>query len=409
MSAPPAELRRLRAELERELTGRILPYWMTRAADERNGGYVGLITADDDARHEDAPKGAIVHARIVWTFAAASRVLGDCAYRQAADRAVAFFRARFLDRAYGGVYWMVNADGTVRDARKHVYAQAFAIYALSEHYRATGDEASLEQARDIFRLVERHAHDAAHRGYQEAFGRDWVLLDDVRLSDEDADERKSMNTHLHLLEAYTNLYRVWPDELVERRLAELLDLFLGPIVDADGGHVVQFFDEDWTRKSRAVSYGHDIETSWLLLEAADALEDAALRARVRRVALRVAEQTLAEGFDRRHGGLFNAGGPDGVADTDKEWWPQAEAIVGFVSAYQEGGGEPFLRAAGATWDFVKAHVLDAERGEWRRRVARDGTPRPGREKVGPWKCPYHNGRACLELITRVAEPAAASP
>jgi len=427
----------MRAELAAELTGRILPYWMTRAADERNGGVVGLIDGDG-VRHEDAPKGSIVHARVLWTFAAAHRVLGDCAYRDAADRAAAYVRARFVDPAHGGVYWMVNADGTPRDERKHVYAQAFAIYALSEHVRATGDAGSLALARELFRLVERHAHDARHGGYQEAFSRDWVLLDDVRLSDEDADERKSMNTHLHLLEAYTNLYRVWPDDLVRRRLEELLGLFLDTIVDEDAGHVRQFFDEDWTPKSAAVSYGHDIETSWLLLEAADALEDPStgsgqapsaaesaltltpsaargkgkgsgqaglLRARARRVSLRVAGEVLGEGYDAESGGLFNEGGPDGVVDTDKEWWPQAEAIVGFVGAYQESGRETYLHAARATWAFVKAHVLDAEHGEWRHRVARDGTPRPGREKVGPWKCPYHNGRACLELIARVAEPA----
>ena len=388
----------LRADLRRELTRRILPYWMEQAIDDRRGGFAGLIT-DDGVRRDDAPKGCILNARILWTFAAAYRVLGDDAYRRTAERAAGYFRAHFVDAVHGGVYWMVDAAGRPSDERKHVYAQAFAIYALSEHYRAVGDGESLREAVRLFRLVERRAHDTAHGGYQEAFSRDWVLLDDVRLSDADAPERKSTNTHLHVLEAYTNLYRVWPDVLLRERLEELLELFLGVIVPAGARHTCGFFDEDWAPKSEVVSYGHDIEASWLLLEAADVLGSEARRARVRDVSLRLATAVLEEGVDPA-GGIFNAGGPDGVVDTDKEWWPQAEAIVGFVNAYQETGREAFLHAARTTWDFTKRHILDAERGEWHRRVAGDGTLRPGHEKVGPWKCPYHNGRACLEMITR---------
>ena len=404
-AAPHAQtLRALRAELEQELTRRILPWWMERAVDERRGGFVGLIAPDERGRevaHHDAPKGAILNTRILWTFSAAHRVLGEPAYRAAADRAASWVAAHLVDPVHGGVYWMVDAAGRPADERKHVYAQAFAIYALSEYARATGDGEALRRAVDLFRLVERHAHDPAHGGYQEAFSRDWVLLDDVRLSDEDADERKSMNTHLHLLEAYANLYRVWPDALLRGRLEALVELFLGTIVPDGSGHVVAFFDEDWTPKSAEISYGHDIETSWLLLEAADVLGEGALRDRVRTVSLRMAAEVLATGFDAEAGGLFNQGGPGGVRDTDKEWWPQAEAIVGFVSAYQESERDELLRAALATWAFVRRHVLDLEQGEWRRRVARDGTPRPGREKLGPWKCPYHNARTCLEVITRV--------
>jgi len=401
---PHAALQALRVELESELTHGILPYWMGRAVDEEHGGFVGLVTGDDVPR-PDAPKGAILNARILWTFAAAHRVLGDDGYLATAERAASFFRAHFVDRTHGGVYWMVDAAGAPYDARKHVYAQAFAIYALSEHFRAAGAEESLREAVDIFRLVERQAHDPEHGGYEEAFSREWVLLDDVRLSDDDADERKSMNTHLHVLEAYTNLYRAWPDALLRRRIEALLDLFLTRIVDAGTGHLRLFFDRDWTVRSAVTSYGHDIEASWLLLEAADVLGDDVLRARVQPVCLRIAAAVLDEAVDPE-GGVFYEARPGGHVDTDKEWWAQAEAIVGFVNAYEESERDTFLLAARDTWAFVRRHLVDGRRGEWHRRAARDGTLRPGYEKVGPWKCSYHNGRACLELITRVGRMAA---
>jgi mannobiose 2-epimerase len=216
-----------------------------------------------------------------------------------------------------------------------------------------------------------------------------------------------MNTHLHLLEAYTNLYRVWPDALLRARLGELIELFLDSIVGWDG-HVRRFFDAGWTPRAGTVSFGHDIETSWLLAEAAEAFGDDALRERVAVCSLRIAGAVLASGYDAASatGGLFNERAEDGRLDTDKEWWPQAEAIVGFVNAYQESSDRQFLDAAWTTWGFVKRHLLDRQHGEWHRRVSRDGVLRSGFEKVGPWKCPYHSGRACLELMTRVNAGAA---
>src|SRR5258705_11009354 len=205
-----ASLQELRTAMHAELTERILPFWMDRAHDRRRGGTIGLV--DEDA-HADltAPKGAILHARVLWTFSAAFRALGDEAYRDAADQSAVHFAAHFVDPTFGGVFWMVDAEGRPLDDRKHVYAQAFAIFALSEHYRATGDDYSLRSAIAIHRLVEAHAHDALLGGYDEAFARDWTLLDDVRLSDQDLNEPKSMNTHLHLLQANTTLHAVEPD------------------------------------------------------------------------------------------------------------------------------------------------------------------------------------------------------
>ena len=402
-----ATLPALAAELERELLADILPYWMDRTVDERHGGFVGYV-GDDERADPDAPRGSILGARILWTFAAAYAATGNPRHRAMADRAATELRTRFVDPVYGGVYWMIEADGAPRDTRKHVYAQAFAIYALAEHYRATGDRASLDVATATFELVERHARDAIHGGYEEAFSREWVLLDDVRLSAQDANERKSMNTHLHLLEAYTTLHRASPDARVAARLRELIALFLDRIVDPATARVTLFFDAAWTPRSTQASYGHDIETSWLLVEAAEETGDSTLRRRAAALAVRMADAVLADGYDAEHGGLYNDGGPDGVHDTDKEWWPQAEAIVGFVNAHQLTGDGRYLDAAAMTWRFVRRHVIDARHGEWHRRVARDGRLRPGHEKVGPWKCCYHNGRACLEVAAR-ASLAAPSP
>ncbi len=389
----------LRAAMRAELTQHILPFWMERAHDRHRGGTIGLISEDG---HADltAPKGVILHARVLWAFSAAFRVLGDEAYRVAADRSAVHFAAHFVDPTFGGVFWMVDAEGRPLDERKHVYAQAFAIYAFAEHYRATGDDHSLRAAIAIHRLVEARAHDAVFAGYEEAFARDWTLLDDVRLSDQDLNERKSMNTHLHLLEAYTTLHAVWPDRRLRERLRDLIELTLDRIIAPDGDRVINFFTADWHPRSTKSSFGHDIEASWLLVDAADALGDEMLITRTRDASHQLVAAVLARGVDTEFGGIFYEANA-GTLDTDKEWWPQAEAIVGFLAAYQQTADESCLRAALDTWRFVERHMLDRDHGEWRRRVSRSGDQSRGGEKVGPWKCPYHNSRACLEVMSRV--------
>ena len=296
---------------------------------------------------------------------------------------------------------MIDADGRPIDDRKHVYAQAFAIYALAEHFRATDDRRSLDAAIAIFWLVEAHAHDPVRGGYEEAFSRDWKRLDDVRLSDVDANERRSTNTHLHLVEAYTTLYEAWPDARLRARLESLLEIFLAHLIAPDGSHVIAFLSESWEPRSTRISFGHDIETSWLLMDAARALGNPALAERVRAAAMRLAEAVLRDGVDRTEGGIYDAS-DGGRIDTDKEWWLQAEAIVGFLAAYQDSDQSAFLYAATGAWEFIRAHMLDRRNGEWRRRVSRDGSESRGGEKVGPWKCPYHNARACLEVMRRVS-------
>jgi len=383
-----------------ELTERILPYWSGRAVDQAGGGFFGYIgpTGEPDPA---APRAANLMSRILWTFSAARRVLGDPSLSSLADRAADVLLTRFLDSANGGVYWTVDRSGRPVDDRKHIYAQAFAVYGLAEHYQATGREESLREARSLFRLVESRAHDAVCGGYREAFSRDWVPLEDARLGETDLNAPKSANTHLHLLEAYTALLRVWPDPGLASRLRALLELFLDRIVNPTSRHLRPFFDAAWTPRSEVVSFGHDIEASWLLGEAAAALQDPALSDRTERLTLALADAVLEDGLDPM-GGVFYLADPAGAVDREKEWWTQAEAIIGFLHAYQRTERQDFLAAAWATWDFVKAHMLDHDHGEWYRRVDRDGTPQTQHEKVGPWKGPYHNGRACLEVMRRVA-------
>lgn len=428
MSGEAAALRTLREQMLAELEYRILPYWSQHAVDEAQGGFVGLIDADNGTRR-DAPKGSVLNARILWTFSAAYRALRDPALRNLANRAAEYFASFFIDPVHGGVHWMLEASGRPWDVRKHVYAQSFAIYALSEHYHATGCTRSLRHAVEIFRLLERHAYDALSGGYHEAFTRDWKPLDDIRMNaprppsaglaaasagaaprsiarrprgvwgDEDVGARRTMNTHLHALEAFTKLHHVWPDALLHDRLCGIVALFLDRITDAEAGHVHEFFDSDWTPRPGVASYGHDIETSWLLLEAVGTAGCAGLRERARHASIRLAESALDEALDDLGGIVYRSA--DGKVDTDKEWWTQAEAIIGFLNAYHETGRWAFLDAAIGTWTFVRRHVLDNEHGEWHRRVSRDGTVRPGHEKAGPWKGPYHNARACLEVIRRI--------
>jgi mannobiose 2-epimerase len=388
----------LRDEMRRELTDHLLPFWYEHAIDEERGGFIGQMTTDNRVV-PDAKKGAVLNARILWTFAAVYRQLGSTPARAFAERARHYLNEHFWDGEYGGIYWMLEADGTPAETRKQIYAQAFALYAFAEDYRATGHEPSRERAIALFRLIEEKSFDVEHSGYREAFRQDWGPLDDVRLSEKDLNARKSMNTHLHVLEAYTTLYQVWPDDTLRSQLERLLADFLEHVMTPEG-HLRLFFDEDWTALSRQISYGHDIEASWLLQEAAKALGNGSLQQAASRTAVSLARTTLREGQDA-DGGILFEGGPEGVWDGDKHYWPQAEAVVGFLNAYQETGERPFLKGAQDVWVFVQEYLVDRTGGEWYLRVRRDGTPVRDADKIGPWKGPYHHVRACLEVMARV--------
>jgi mannobiose 2-epimerase len=293
---------------------------------------------------------------------------------------------------------MLESDGRPADTRKKVYGQAFLVYALTEYAAATGTESALDMAWRLWKLVDEKAHDDLHLGYDESFERDWTLTEDSRLSDVDLDERKSMNAHLHILEALTTLYRSRPEDLVRERLEECLEVFEDQIADPDTSHLRLFFDEAWNNRSDRVSFGHDIEACWLLCEAAEALEGSA--SRVGALTVDIAEAVLAEGVDP-DGGLMYEADPTGVIDTDKHWWVQAEAAVGFLNSFELTRDERFLTASRRAFDFAQGRIVDPQHGGWHWLVSRDGVPDLQKPKISAWKCPYHNARMCLELIRRL--------
>lgn len=385
--------------IEQELKSNILGFWMKHTPDEQNGGFYGFMSRDLNVNPE-AGKSLVLNTRILWTFAAAYRMFGNEQYLNIAERAYCYVNKHFTDREFGGLYWMVDAAGNPAETKKQVYGQAFAIYAFSEYYRATGNEAALEQAIELFHTLERYSYDTEYKGYFEALTREWQETDDNSLSEKDLNTKKSMNTHLHVMEAYTNLYRVWKSDVLRSKLKELIEITMRHIINAENAHFLLFFDEQWNSKSEHISYGHDIEGSWLLVEAAEVLGDDALLSEARAIAIRMAEATYNEGVDE-DGGLFNEADSKGLTDTDKDWWPQAEAVVGFYNAYQITGDMKFRDAALKSWDFIESFIIDKEHGEWHWSVTRDGSPSDNIEKVSPWKCPYHNGRACFEMIERL--------
>jgi mannobiose 2-epimerase len=401
----PAQIRACLSQIENELRSDILPFWLQHTRDREHGGFYGEISNDLVVK-KNAPRGALLTSRILWTFSAAYRRYRDPAYLEMARWAYDDLLARFWDDEQGGLFWSITADGKPLETRKAIYGQAFGIYALAEYHRATGDRAPLDRAIALYRTVESHAHDLAHRGYFEEFTRDWKRLPNSRRSFVSR-APKSQNTLLHVMEAYANLLRVWPDPELRASLHDLVDVMLTRVLNPANHHLRLFLDEDWTPRSDGISYGHDIEFSWLLIETAEVLGDHELIAPSRTAAVEVARATLAEGVDV-DGGLLSEAGPAGLTNTHKEWWQQAEAMTGFLNAYQLSGDLRFLHASLHSWDFIAKHVVDRTHGEWYNLLARDGTVL-SRDKVSLWKCPYHNGRACMEMIDRFSAVLGQSP
>lgn len=389
----------LRQKAKSELLSNILPFWLSHTIDYEHGGFIGQID-NNLTIIPRAAKGVILNARILWTFSRAFRALRQPVYRSTAQRAYEYLVRFFWDREFGGVYWMLDCEGRPLDTKKRIYAQAFAVYALAEYFRATGDNDALVQALRLTEKIESAGHDAERGGYFETYERDWALAADQRLSDVDMDERRSMNTHLHLLEAYATLLRVHQDPIIRARLRELIEIFLTRILDAATNHFLMFFDQQWNPRSRKISFGHDIEGSWLLVEAAEILGDPELLSRARQAAVNMAQAVYEQGIDA-DGGLMYEAEPEGIIATDKHWWPQAEAVVGFLNAYQISGRRHFLDAAQRCWEFIENYIVDHHHGEWFWLVSRSGVPGVGLDKAGPWKCPYHNSRACFEVMERL--------
>ncbi len=420
----------MKLEMQDVLENNILPFWLEKMQDNENGGFYGRIDGNNQL-HPEAEKGAILNARILWSFSAAYRVLQKEEYLEAATRAKDYLVDHFIDPEYGGVYWSVDYKGEPLDTKKQFYAIAFAIYGLSEYARATGDREALEYALDLYDCIEEHAFDDEQNGYIEACTREWGKIGDMRLSELDANYPKSQNTHLHIMEAYANLLRclkemraqeqcdyvptigsvlpvgisVPPETMVnvEGALRNIISIFIDKILNPETNHLDLFFDMDWTRGAGHLeSYGHDIECSWLLHEAALVLGDENLLEKVENVVQKVAK--ASEKGLREDGSMIHEANLDtGHVDDDLHWWVQAENVVGWFNVWQHFGDEEAFKKSEKCWHYIKENLVDFDNGEWFWSRHSDGTLNTVDDKAGFWKCPYHNSRMCLEIIERTAE------
>ena len=391
----------LASHLKKELTEDILPYWSKKIC-KGDTGFYGRISGEEVIDPE-APVGAIMTSRILWTFSNAFRLFRREEYKTMAMQAKSRIINNFYDIEQGGIYWSINPDGTPLDTKKQIYAIAFCIYGLAEWNRASGDEEALELAKKLYRDIEKHSFDTCKNGYFEAFTREWGEIQDMRLSDKDANESKTMNTHLHVLEAYTGLYRVWKDGGLAAQLKNLIGIFLDRILGADA-HLRLFFDDDWNCGYKIYSYGHDIEASWLLHEAALVLGDEATIGKVEKEVPRIAA-AAGEGFTAKGGMIYEKDNATGHIDGDRHWWVQAETVVGYFNLWQLTGEPSGLENSIECWEFIRNNLIDRENGEWFWSIRQDGTVNRTDDKAGFWKCPYHNGRMCMEIIERTASMA----
>ena len=377
----------------------ILQYWIINAKDKLNGGFIGRID-ENNIPYPEAPKGVVLHSRILWAFSAAFKINPDPEYLQMADIAFNFISTYFIDKKQGGVYWSVNADGQPLDTKKQIYATAFAIYGSAVYFEASENIAAKTMAINLYMDIEKYSFDKEFKGYLEAFDKDWKPMADLRLSNKDANEKKTANTHLHVLEAYTCLYRIWPDTHLKLQLQNLIENFTNHIIDKDNGHLKLFFDEQWNTKSTLISYGHDIEAAWLLTVAAEATENKILQQQIKNIVVKTAiASTKGLGED---GSLWYEYEPaDNHLIKEKHWWVQAEAMIGFFNHWQITGDQNYLKKSYQSWQYIEEYIKDKNFGEWLWGRNEDGTVMAGQDKVGIWKCPYHNARACIEIITRI--------
>ncbi len=384
-------------ETRTELMQRIVPFWK-KLRDDEHGGYYGYMDFDLQVDKE-YEKGCILNSRILWFFSNAYLTLKEKELLDEADHAYLFMKNYCKDPENGGVFWSVTYDGKVADSTKHTYNQAFAIYALSSYYEASGKEEALEFARELFRIIESTCTD--DYGYLESFTGDWQPEENDKLSENGLMADKTMNTLLHVLEAYTELYRVAPSKEVEQALKKILREFQSKVYNEETHRLEVFFDEKMNTISDLYSYGHDIEASWLLDRAAEVLMDQKIldetNAYTTQIAAEVYEQALQNGAMNNE--CFH-----GVVDTTRVWWVQAEAMVGFYNCYEKTGEEKYLRITEDLWKYIKDYIIDKREGsEWFWDLNIDGKPESKKPIVEPWKCPYHNGRMCMEMIRRTAK------
>lgn len=383
-------------ELQKEFSD-ILLYWESHVVDNENGGFYGSVNFKNKP-DKNAAKGVVLNSRILWTFSRAS-LLDDFDYGHLAKRAYEYITAHFIDRESGGVYWSLNADGTVKNTRKQIYGIAFCIYGLAEYYKLTKEKEALRIAVELFESVEKYARDHTCGGYIEALSKDWDPVADLRLSEKDGNEKKTMNTHLHIIEAYANLYDVWSSERLRKCIESLLDAFEQFIIDKNTGHLHLFMDEKWHVKSSAYSFGHEIEASWLLLECAEIIRDQERIKRFKQMAVTLAT-AASEGLAGDGALYYELNTSSNIFLKEKHWWSQAEAMVGFFNAGEITGVNTWMLKSFGAWRFIKNNLKDKKGGEWYWGV--DGHYRIMEEdKASFWKCPYHNARACMEIIKRI--------
>jgi mannobiose 2-epimerase len=396
--APSRErLQGWRDRFESHVRGNLLAFWLKHDLDEARGGFHGALdrTGKPDL---NADRSLVLNARLLWTFSAASRMFGDAGYRAAAKRAYDYLE-KFKDRAHwGGYVWSVDANGKVKDDHKYLYGQSFVVYGMIEYWLMSGEPNLNKRVFAIFHQFDLPAHDRDHGGYMESFTHDWkpeLVADPIGPPDQ-----KSANTHLHLLESLTALTSATGHRLVKQRLAELRTLFMTKLV-APGGYTREYFKPDWTPAKDESSYGHDVELAWLLPEATQALGLPENDPDTVRISKALVDHALAFGFDRALGGFFERGPSNGMAsDRSKNWWAQAEGLVGLLEVYKRTGDPAYFDAFERTAEFIFRDLVDPEYGEWYEGRKADGTL-VNTNKASFWKCPYHNTRACLEVIKRL--------
>ena len=412
----------LRTEMLETVEHNILPFWLNHMQDKEHGGFYGQMRGDGTLERQ-ADKGGILNARILWSFSAAYRVLRHPDYLAAAKRAKDYIIRHFTDPVYGGTYWSVNYLGEVQDTKKQFYALGFMLYGMSEFVRAsldtpevTADERdeALTLSFRLFDAIEGHSLDRVNNGYIEAQTRQWGEIADMRLSDLDANYPKSQNTHLHIMEPYTNLLRCLQEmeqqgytvdadrkTQVAAALKNIIGIFTDRILNPETHHLDLFFENDWTRGAGWLeSYGHDIECSWLMHEAALVLGDEEVLKKVEPIVVLVAKAS-EKGLNADGSMTHEANLDTGHVDDDRHWWVQAEAVVGFYNIYQYFGDASALDKALACWNYIKTQLIDYTHGEWYWSRNARGEVNTRDDHAGFWKCPYHNSRMCLELIERI--------
>jgi mannobiose 2-epimerase len=317
-----------------------------------------------------------------------------------ANEAFRYLVRYFQDTENGGFYWALDYKGEVSDCKKQIYGQAFTIYGLSEYYKASQDKEALEIAKNCFLLIQKHSFDPVNYGYLEAFTKNWQEIKDNRLSEKDLNEKKSMNTHLHVIEAYANLYSIWPNIELKKAIKNLLNNFEKHIINKSDNHLHLFFTEKWEVKSTEFSFGHDIEAAWLLLEAAEIINNEKEIIKFKEIALKISHAATA-GLNQNGGLWYEYDTKTKQWNKEMHWWPQAEAMVGFYNAWQISDDEQYLTHSLNSWSFIKDHLIDHQNGEWFWGLNSDFSLMQNKDKAGFWKCPYHNSRACIEIIKRI--------